>query len=148
MRNGNVLVVEDDDTIRRLLVDFLALNAYVLVDSARDGVDALHLISTHHYAVVLLDMMMPKMSGIDLLHSLHAKLSDPSLDPLDSRPAVIVVTATAASALPAESLEQRFPQLVRAVFRKPADLNELAMRVSQLLGETVPPSPQGARPTA
>jgi CheY-like chemotaxis protein len=148
MGKGNVLVVEDDDTIRRLLVNILAQSAYMTVDGARDGVEALHLISTHHYAVVLLDLMMPKMSGVDLLDSLQAKLSDPSLKALDSRPAVIIITATTASALPASSLEHRFPSLVRGVFRKPADMSELAILVSRLLSETSPPPSQGARPTA
>jgi CheY-like chemotaxis protein len=135
MRNGNVLVVEDDDTIRRLLVDLLAQHSRANVEGARDGVEALHLITTRRYAVVLLDVMMPKMSGIDLLDSVHAMLSDPSLKTLDSRPAVIVITATAASTLPAEVLEHRFPGLVRAVLRKPLDMRALAALVGRLLGD-------------
>ncbi len=140
MRNVSVLVVEDDDTIRRLLVDLLAQHSHANVEGARDGVEALHLLSMQRYAVVLLDVMMPKMSGIDLLDSLHAMLSDPSLKSLDSRPAVIVITATAASALPAEVLEHRFPGLVRAVLRKPLDMSALAALVGQFLGdpETAP----------
>jgi CheY-like chemotaxis protein len=148
MGKGNVLVVEDDDAIRRLLVDLLAQSAYVTVDGARDGVEALHLISTQRYSVVLLDLMMPKMSGVDLLDSLQAKLSDPSLKALDSRPAVIIITATTASALPAASLEHRFPELVRGVFRKPADMSKLATLVSQLLVESAKAQPTGDRPTA
>src|SRR5437763_13264402 len=100
MREANVLVVEDDDTIRRLLVEYLKQHSYVNVESARDGVEALHLINTRHYRVIVLDVMMPKMSGVDLLDSVQALLSDPSVKALETPPAVVVITATAASALP------------------------------------------------
>jgi CheY-like chemotaxis protein len=137
MRNGNVLVVEDDDTIRRLLIEYLKSHELVNVDGARDGVEALHLIVTNHYSVMILDVMMPKMSGIDLLDSVQAMISDPSVKALDAPPAVIVMTATAASTLPASVLEHRFPHIVRAVFRKPLDMTALAELVEKLLQEPV-----------
>lgn len=136
MREANVLIVEDDDTIRRLLVEYLKQHSYVNVEGARDGVEALHLLSTRPYRVVVLDVMMPKMSGIDLLDSVKALASDPSLKALETpRPAAVVITATAASALPSDVLEQRFPELVRAVLRKPLDMSELAELVEKLLRE-------------
>ena len=91
-RTGNVLVVEDDDTIRRLLIEYLKSHEMVNVVGARDGVDALHLIATSQYAVMILDVMMPKMSGIDVLDSLHALTSDPSVKTLYDPPAVLVIT--------------------------------------------------------
>lgn len=135
MGNANVLVVEDDDTIRRLLVDYLKLHSYVNVEGARDGVEALHLITTRPYRVVVLDVMMPKMSGVDLLASLQAMLSDPSVKTLDALPAVVVMTATGTSTLPTGELEHRFPETVRAVFRKPLDMIALAELVEKLLRE-------------
>lgn len=135
MRDANVLVVEDDDTIRRLLVEYLKQHSYVNVEGARDGVEALHLLNTQRYRVIVLDVMMPKMSGIDLLDSVQALLSDPSVKALDATPAAVVITATAASALPSDVIEQRFPKLVRAVFRKPLDMSALAELVERLLRE-------------
>jgi CheY-like chemotaxis protein len=135
MRDANVLVVEDDDTIRRLLVEYLKQHSYVSVDWARDGVEALHLINTGRYRVIVLDVMMPKMSGVDLLDSLQAMLSDSSIKALETPPAAIVITATAASALPNDVFEGRFPTLVRAVFRKPLDMTVLAELVEKLLRE-------------
>lgn len=148
MHKGNVLVVEDDDVIRRLLVDFVTRSSSAAVQGARDGVEALHLISTRQYTVVVLDVMMPKMSGVDLLDSLQAMLRDPSVHNLDFRPAVIVVTATAATTLPTDKLKQRFPELVHDVFRKPVDMSELGALVNRLLGESAPSPPAGARPQA
>ena len=135
MRDANVLIVEDDDTIRRLLVEYLKQHSYVNVEGARDGVEALHLLNTQYYRVIVLDVMMPKMSGIDLLDSVQALVSDPSVKALDAAPAVVVITATAASALPSDVIEHRFPHLVRAVFRKPLDMIALAELVERLLRE-------------
>jgi len=125
MRNFNVLVVEDDDTIRKLLVEYLGLQSHVTVDSARDGVEALHQIAMNRYRVIVLDVVMPKMSGIDFLNSLEAMMSDPSIRSFDEPPAVLVITATPAVDLPQNSLQGRHPRLVRGVFRKPLDLPEL-----------------------
>jgi CheY-like chemotaxis protein len=134
MRNGNVLVVEDDDAIRPLLVEFLAQHPRVTVEAARDGVEALHLLSIRHYHVIVLDVMMPKMSGIDLLDSIAAMLSDPSIKHLEAAPAVVVVTATPPTTLPSHTLRSRFPTLVRAVLRKPLDMDALLECVREALG--------------
>ena len=133
MRNGNVLVVEDDDTIRRLLVEFLRAHESVGVDGARDGVEALHQIATTPYAVVILDMLMPKMSGVDVLDSLEALTSDPSVKTLDDPPAVLVITSAEASALPDSAIFQRSPRMVRRVFRKPIDVEALLDRIGEFL---------------
>ena len=132
MSNGNVLVVEDDESIRRLLIDFLREHSALCVDGARDGVDALHHVSTRKYDVVVLDVMMPYMTGIDFLDSLEALTSDPSIKHLAALPAVIVITAAPQEQIAAGQLEQRFPQIVRAVFRKPIDVQALAQTIEQL----------------
>ena len=133
MSEANVLVVEDDDSIRRLLVEYLRTHAFIDADVARDGVEALHFISTRHYRVVLLDVMMPKMSGVDLLDSLAAIQSDPSLRKIDERPAVIIMTAAPDAVIPTALFAERFPELVCEVFRKPLDITELANAVEKHL---------------
>jgi len=133
MRNGNVLVVEDDDTIRGLLVEFLRAHESVNVDAARDGVEALHQIAIKPYSVVILDVLMPKMSGVDVLDSLEALTSDPSVKSLDDPPAVLVITSTAASVLPDAAIYQRCPRMVRRVFRKPIEVEALAKCVEMYL---------------
>jgi CheY-like chemotaxis protein len=133
MRNGNVLVVEDDDAIRRLLIEYLQSHEAVNVDGARDGVEALHQIATNHYAVMILDVMMPKMSGMDVLDSLEALTSDPSVKALDRPPAVLVITSAEMAALPDHALIQRSPRMVRRVFRKPLDVGSLAACVERYL---------------
>ena len=133
MLRGNVLVVEDDDSIRRLLMDFLEQRTFLRVEGARDGVDALHQVATQRFDVVILDLMMPYMSGVDFLASLDALLSDPSVKMLEEPPAVLVVTSAPAEEVSAEELQERFPAFIRGVFRKPVDYAALATRVESLL---------------
>lgn len=131
MAESNVLVVEDDDTIRRLLIEYLKTHSYVSVDAARDGVEALHHLSTKPYAVVVLDIMMPKMSGVDLLDSLVALSRDPSVKSLDALPAVLVMTSAPEREMPDSVLRQKFPNVVRSIFRKPLELQALAEEVEK-----------------
>ena len=133
MPHGNVLVVEDDDSIRRLLMEYLQERSSLHVEGARDGVEALHQVSTNHYSVVVLDLMMPYMSGIDFLSSLDALMSDPSVRMLDEPPAVIVVTSAPQEDVSADDLQHRFPSFVQGVLRKPVDYRALATRVESLL---------------
>jgi CheY-like chemotaxis protein len=129
MLNGHVLVVEDDESVRKSLVDYLTQESKLDVDGARDGVDALHHILMKDYQVVVLDMMMPKMSGIDVLDSVHAMTSDPSLALLEKAPAIIIVTGAAEADLPDATIQQRFSHIVRRIFRKPIDCAEVASAV-------------------
>ena len=133
MRNGSVLVVEDDDTIRRLLIEYLKNHELVNVDGARDGVEALHLIVTNHYSVMILDVMMPKMSGVDVLDSLEALMSDSSVNPLRDPPTVLVITSAAKAILPDATITQRCPGSVERIFRKPLDVEELTACVERYL---------------
>ncbi len=132
MHKVKVLLVEDDDSVRQLLSESLQSRTVVSVDTARDGVEALHQISTTRYDVVILDVMMPKMSGIDFLDSLKALTSDPSVKSMERPPAVIVITGASDAALPDSAIERRYPQVIRAVFRKPLDVERLGSCVERL----------------
>ncbi len=133
VRRFNILVAEDDDTVRQLLAEHLTARMPVDVDSARDGVEALHQISTTRYDVVILDLMMPKMSGVDFLDSLRALTSDPSVKSLETPPRVLVITAAPAAALSDDVIRKRCPGVVREVFRKPLDIAVLAASVEKFL---------------
>jgi CheY-like chemotaxis protein len=67
---AKALVVEDDATTRTLLVGLLeSINCDV--DIAADGEEALVRIQSRHYDVILLDVVLPKMTGIDVMESLQ-----------------------------------------------------------------------------
>lgn len=134
MPRGNILVVEDDDNVRHLLVAYLTEQSELRVDSARDGADALHRVRQQNYDLVLLDVMMPHMTGIDFLDSLLAANSDPSVATLQHVPAVVVVTSASTEQIAPGQIENRFPTLVRSVLRKPVHPAELQQCLEQCLG--------------
>jgi CheY-like chemotaxis protein len=133
MPPAHVLVVEDDDAVRQLLIEYLKQEFSLRVDSARDGVDALHHVSTARYQLVILDVMMPHMTGIDFLDSLQAINSDPSVRFLRELPPVIVLTSASIEQIPSGKIEERFPSMVRAVLRKPLQTSQLRSCLQECL---------------
>ncbi len=67
-----VLVVDDDDEARRLLARMLALyDADMVVIVAADGEEALQLLQQEEFDLLLLDMMMPRLNGLQVLDALR-----------------------------------------------------------------------------
>src|SRR5690242_13176931 len=83
--NQRIMVVDDDDAIRALLQTVLRRRG-LQVDGARNGVEALELLGANTYAMVVLDLMMPRMSGYEVLDHL-------SRQSIMTRPRVLVLTA-------------------------------------------------------
>lgn len=80
-----VLVAEDDDALRRVIAITLAAPGIEVLE-ARDGEQALRLACSMRPALVLLDWMMPRISGVDVLERLRADERTRSLP-------VVMVTA-------------------------------------------------------
>ena len=81
----SVLIVDDNQTLVRLMVDFLARKQDLSVaGTAKDGIEALRLIETLSPDVVLLDIVMPRMDGFSVLEEI-SRMSG-------KRPRVIMVT--------------------------------------------------------
>ena len=108
-----ILVAEDDPGIQTLLRTILTREGFA-VDCVADGTEALQRLGATRYDVILLDLMMPSLSGADLI----ARLADANDDALSR---VIVITA---AALHDARSFHRLP-----VLRKPFDLDELRSRV-------------------
>ena len=66
---GVVLVVDDDDDLRSALSDLLGDNGYMVVE-ASTGTEAIELCARHRPDVVLLDLGLPDVSGLDVLNEL------------------------------------------------------------------------------
>ena len=64
--NKKILVADDDPLVRKLLNDFLTLCGYA-VDCVSNGKEAIALIETGSYDVLITDYMMPEMNGIELI---------------------------------------------------------------------------------
>lgn len=117
-----VLVVEDDPSVRGLLETLLSSEGYRVV-TASDGMAGLHEAAASRPAVILLDLVMPDLGGVQVLQELH---SSPALADVP----VLVLTGRL-EAIPA--LED---QLGRdRVFSKPFGVADLLSRIAQLSGK-------------
>ena len=85
-RQQVVLVVEDDEDIRQLLVGLVADEVGVPVVAARDGQEALDRAYVCQPDVVLLDLMLPKTDGYEVARRLRR-------DPATSRSWIVAITA-------------------------------------------------------
>lgn len=70
--NARILVADDEEILRMLIVDTLEDNDYE-IDEAEDGAEAFELITTNTYDLVLLDYMMPEMTGLEVIEKARAK---------------------------------------------------------------------------
>lgn len=79
-----VLVVEDTELLRRMYRDRLAQDGYEVADAA-DGIAALSLLREQSFDLILLDLIMPRMGGIQVLEAV-------SQDPRTQSVPVVVLT--------------------------------------------------------
>ena len=70
-----LLLVEDSTQLNKALSTILKRNSYV-VDSAFDGEEALIFINEYVYDVIILDIMMPKINGLEVLKIIRDKKID------------------------------------------------------------------------
>ena len=63
---ARILVVDDDQTIRRMLIETLTLNQRYLVEEASNGFEASIKLGTYRPDLLILDIFMPEMDGLEL----------------------------------------------------------------------------------
>ena len=69
-KKGNILVVDDEINVREILKDILGNEGYN-VTTVHNGIEALRLIKENPPDLVLTDMMMPEMGGMELLYQIN-----------------------------------------------------------------------------
>lgn len=118
--NGRTILVVDDDLAIRVLLSTVLRRLGFEVELAEDGEAALARLAERDYPLLLLDLMMPKMSGFDVLANLNEKTGH--------RPHIIVFTAagpTSVDRIPVDS--------VCATIHKPFDMTTFLETVSACL---------------
>jgi DNA-binding response OmpR family regulator len=123
----SVLIVDDDITVRKLISTILRRND-VDFATACDGVEAMALLDQRHYQVLLLDLMMPRMNGYEVLERLRGRAD---------RPFVILVSAQSDYAN--LGLD---PAIVHSILRKPFDI-EFLVDLVRAASETAPDDDAG-----
>jgi type II secretory ATPase GspE/PulE/Tfp pilus assembly ATPase PilB-like protein/CheY-like chemotaxis protein len=84
-RGATVLLVEDEESLRKVMRDLLERDGYVVAEAA-DGIQALDAVDRHAPDVILLDLNLPGLDGYSVLQQLRSRAST-------SRIPVIVLTA-------------------------------------------------------
>ena len=115
-----LLIVDDDRPIRHLLKR-LAQRAGFDADTAKDGRDAIENLNAATYDIVIIDLMMPRVSGFELVQHINT---------LDPRPTVIVATAMMNG-----DIARIDDSMIRRVIRKPFDIDTVMKALIETAAE-------------
>jgi DNA-binding response OmpR family regulator len=115
---GDVLVVDDDSMVREVVVSYLRAAGHVVREVA-DGESALEQFGDHRPDIVVLDLMLPGMSGLEVCRRLRKTADVP----------IVMLTALGAESDRVIGLEQGADDYVA----KPFSPRELVLRVNSVL---------------
>ena len=118
---AHILVVDDDDGIRELVKQYLNQNNF-LVSTANSAEDAQKKINIIKFDLIVLDIMMPKKSGLEFLEENKNKLYTP----------IILLTAKGKASERIEGLETGADDYLS----KPFEPKELILRIKNILNKT------------
>ena len=111
----NILIVDDDETILHILKRFFIREGFQ-VFVAKDGIEAMEKLKAENPAIVLTDLKMPFLSGIELIQFIRQNMKDT---------AIVVMTAYP---------EEWSGKEVGAYFVKPFDIEEMFSAIQRILG--------------
>lgn len=133
---GSLLIVEDIDNVRELLEVTLRFKGYPVI-SAHNGQEALEMIEHERPALVITDILMPKMDGFTLAHTMRK-------DNRFNRIPIIFISATYIT--PEDKAFALSLGGVRFV-EKPIDTEDFLLTVAEILtqGIVTSPRPMGDR---
>lgn len=126
-----LLLVEDDKEISAMLKDYLAAEAFE-VDNAYDGQEAWEKFREQEYALVLLDLMIPRLSGLDVMQRIRQNSTVP----------IIILTAKDSDSDKTAGLGLGADDYIT----KPFSLSEVAARVKANIRRTTQYAQAGKTP--
>ena len=119
---AKILVIDDEKSIRYTLREILEYEKYI-VEEAKDGEEGLEMITNNHYDVVLCDIKMPKMDGIELLD----KVAE-----LEKEVQIIMISAHGNIETAVEATKKGAFDFIQ----KPIDLNRLLITLKNALDKS------------
>lgn len=121
-----VLIADDDPTLRAIAEELLAPEGYRIL-LAKDGLEALSLVEAHDVDLIVLDMLMPKMDGLETIMHLRRRNNT-----------VRILAISSGGTMDADSLLK--PAAVFGadrVMAKPLRISTFASTVAEMLAEPV-----------
>ncbi|MFM2363163.1 MAG: hypothetical protein RLZZ316_2065 [Bacteroidota bacterium] len=119
IQHASILLVEDEENLHEALKLNLELEGYVIT-SAMNGTQAIKLMQEQYFDVVILDIMLPEIDGIEVLESLRVQNNDTP---------VLILSAKNNSADRVLGLKKGADDYLA----KPFNLEELLLRVQKLI---------------
>ena len=116
--NGRILIVDDTPVIREFLEEFFSDSGYD-VDTAEDGHIGLDMALKEDYSLILCDVHMPEMNGMDMVINLRQSKAETPIIMMDS--------------LPGKQAKQANEAGAQGCLAKPFDLDELRAIVKRLI---------------
>ena len=129
-----VLLVDDDPNVRTVMHRILSRQFSFEIDLCQDGPEALEKLSVKDYDLVLLDVTMPMMDGMDVLQSIR-------LNPDTHHVPVIMITGLSDQRLVKQALREGISDFIL----KPVRPSELCERVSRVLDKAAGESDEVTR---
>jgi DNA-binding response OmpR family regulator len=114
-----ILIVEDDEEMRSLLKDFFEEDGFE-IDSVGNGSEAFRKIAREPFDVVITDIRMPGLTGLDIL---------PGIKKLQSKVSIIVISAFGSE----EVRRKAFDRGATAYLEKPIHFNKLRTLVHEMV---------------
>ncbi|MHC1737088.1 MAG: response regulator [Ignavibacteriaceae bacterium] len=122
-RNANILIVDDNKANISILTELLEIKGYINVKSTTDSRLVVSLFKSFNPDLILLDLLMPQLSGYQVMHQLKV------LIPSDTYLPILVLTADLAP----ETKERALSGGATDFLAKPLDLVEVDLRIRNLL---------------
>ncbi len=121
MKRPRILIVEDERDLQSLLRLFFERQGYTVYD-ARDGQEAIEVARRKLPDLILMDIQMPRKTGIEAVQELRA-------DPRFANTPILAITAHARNYLPPDIIRAGFDHVII----KPFDFQEIIDRVTEAL---------------
>ena len=119
MERKNILVIDDELLIRDLLYDFFSEKNWI-VSVSDSGSKALELLKARRFDLVLVDLKMPEIDGIEVIKSIKARY--PSLP-------IVIITAFPSFESAVEALRLKIDDYIT----KPFNINKLFKTICEIL---------------
>ena len=120
---ARILVVDDEEEVRQLVAEFLEIRGYSVITAAT-GLEALTAVKHYRPDLVLMDIMMPGMTGLETLQRIRE---------IDQRVGVIMLTAVDDEAVAREAMRREAYDYIT----KPLDFGYLELAILTKLARTV-----------
>ena len=114
---GRILVVDDEPLIRRIIAEELMDEGHE-VEQAENGQDAMDLLQQRSYELIVSDVQMPDITGLDLLRI--------SRDQPEPTPFLLITAFTD------KGLEEAFANGAQAILSKPIDFEQLHAAITRI----------------